>query len=111
MLELVPDPPPDRDWTRHLLIPAAVLLCASAGYLGWTRAFDPLRALPAAQSQQLYESNLSNFAVSCSAPYALEPGALGTFCRKEAALLRRLSDCGPSCQQVTRAFASAQPTR
>ena len=93
-----------------MLLPALVLLLASAVKIIWNQAHDPLRPLSASQSRTLYESNLKNFTGSCLAIVTDAPAELVTFCSHEAALLRRLPDCDPDCMRLTASFASA-PTR
>ena len=111
VLDLVPDPPPNRDWSHYLLPIGVVLLLVPALWVGAARSHDPLQALPAAQARAIYESNLNNFATSCHVAFAHEAGALANFCRREASLLRDLADCDAQCQQATASFVSAEASR
>ncbi|MBS1153099.1 MAG: hypothetical protein H6Q89_4797 [Myxococcaceae bacterium] len=78
----------------------------------WRATRDPAPTLSEEDRRVLYQSNLRNFAESCEGRAAdTENRGLHDFCRKQAQLLRLLSECDADCQRRTASFAASDPSK
>jgi len=100
----------ERSWVLVFLV-AAIAIALSLAQ-AWNSMRDPAPGLTEAERRQLYESNLRNFAESCEGR-AGDPANAGLkdFCRKQAQLLRMLSECTADCQRRTATFTRSDPSK
>lgn len=94
-----------------MVIVTAVVIVTSL-ISAWKATRDPAPALSSQERHALYESNLRNFAESCEGRAAgTENAGLHDFCRKQAQLLRLLSECDADCHRRTASFAASDPSK
>ena len=100
----------ERGWTLVVIVTTVVIIASLIN--AWRATRHPAPALSEEDRRALYQSNLRNFAESCEGRAADtgNPG-LHDFCRRQAQLLRLLSECDADCQRRTASFADSDPTK